>query len=166
MLLKETKTKRSGRQSTAITMPASPHYETTSPPLALYLPSDLGIIVPSQWLDLHRRWRPCDSPEGQLMLAVLAQALADYRQGTILERRSAKNWFSRRGEAFDFTCELIGVDADRVRKAIFSKAPESEPDEEPVTKGEQHEIPFGGTRGTRQRTTSASSLARAKPAGL
>ncbi len=66
------------------------------------------------------------------MLAVLAQALVDYRNGTILERRSAKNWFSRRGEAFDFTCELIGVDPDRVRKAIISKTPVTDTDAQAV----------------------------------
>jgi hypothetical protein len=127
MPLPKNKTKRGGRQSTALP-PCIATQSTTAP----YLPTDLGIIVTSQWTDLNRRHRPCDSPEGQLMLAVLAQALADYRQGTVLERRSARNWFSRRGEGFDFTCELIGVDPDRARKAILSSAPAAEPDTEAV----------------------------------
>jgi hypothetical protein len=66
------------------------------------------------------------------MLAVLAQALVDYREGNLLERRSAKNWFSRRGEGFDFTCELLGVDPDRARKSILSAASTMASDAEPV----------------------------------
>jgi hypothetical protein len=132
MLPEKSKTKHRGRQTMPGATMAFPSGARAQSAPALYLPADLGIIVPSQWADLHRRWRPCDSPEGQLMLAVLAQALVDYRHGTILERRSAKNWFSRRGEAFDFTCELIGVDPDRVRNAIVSKAPVTETDTQSV----------------------------------
>jgi len=126
------KTKRNRRQSMPAALPASPRatLRAKSSP-ELYLPNDLGIIVPRQWADLHRRCRPCDSPEGQLMLAVLAQALVDYREGNVLERRSAKNWFSRRGEAFDFTCELLSVDPDRARKWIFSQPPAAATDAEP-----------------------------------
>lgn len=124
MLMQKSKTKRNGRQSMPNAFPAPPRQaaRACSAP-ELYLPHDLGIIVPSQWAELHRRCRPCDSPEGQLMLAVLAQALVDFRQGTTLEQRSAKNWFLRHGEGFELTCELIGVDPDRVRKAIFSEHP-------------------------------------------
>jgi hypothetical protein len=131
MPLQKNKTKCVGRQSTAA-LPAPPPGITAQSAAAPYLPIDLGIIVPSQWADLHRCYRPCDSPEGQLMLAVLAQALADYRQGTVLERRSAKNWFSRRGEGFDLTCELIGVDPDRARKTILSSAPATHAETEAV----------------------------------
>jgi hypothetical protein len=60
------------------------------------------------------------------MLAVLAQALVDYREGNLLERRSAKNWFSRRAEGFEFTCELLGVDPNRARNSILSPASETD----------------------------------------
>jgi hypothetical protein len=86
-----------------------------------YLPDDIGPIVPSQWVDINRPWRPSDSPEGQLMLAIFMQALIDFREGTMLERRSAKNWFLRRGEGFDATCELMHVDAGRVRNAVLER---------------------------------------------
>ena len=127
MLIQESKAKRNGRQSMPNAFRGAPRQATgmCSAP-ELYLPHDLEIIVPSQWADLHRRYRPCDSPEGQLMLAVLAQALVDFRQGTTLERRSAKNWFSRRGEGFELTCELLGVDPDSARKAIFSETAAAE----------------------------------------
>jgi hypothetical protein len=89
--------------------------------LSHYLPEDIGPIMPSQWLDINRPERPSDTPEGQLMLAVLAQALIDYREGTLLERRSAENWFLRRDEGFEAICELVGVDPDRVRKAVLEE---------------------------------------------
>jgi hypothetical protein len=133
MLIEKGKTKRDRRQSMPSDLPGllQPIIKANFKP-ELYLPNDFGIIVPRQWADLHRRCRPCDSPEGQLMVAVLAQALVDYRAGNVLERRSAKNWLSRRGEGFDFTCELLGVDPDRARTAILSQAPASEPDSESV----------------------------------
>jgi hypothetical protein len=84
-----------------------------------YLPEDIGPITPSQWLDMNRPLRPSDTPEGQLMVAVLAQALIDFREGTLLQRRSAQNWFLRRGEGFEAICELLGVDPDRVRTAVL-----------------------------------------------
>jgi hypothetical protein len=133
MLLQNGKTKRPRRQSMPASLPAPPRATIRAKPSPEpYLPNDLGMIVPRQWADLHRRCRPCDSPEGQLMLAVLAQALVDYREGNLLERRSAKNWFSRRGEGFDFTCELLGVDPDRARKSILSAASTMASDAEPV----------------------------------
>src|ERR1044072_8790599 len=133
MLLQNGKTKRTRRQSMPPALPA-PLRATVRVKAAPepYLPNDLGMIVPRQWADLPRRCRPCDPPEGQLMLAVLAQALVDYREGTLLERRSAKNWFSRRGEGFDFTCEVLGVDPDRARKSILSAASTMASDAEPV----------------------------------
>lgn len=131
MLLQKGKTKRTRRQSMPATVPAPPRPAIGAKAASeLYLPTDLGIIVPRQWADIHRRCRPCDSAEGQLILAVFAQALVDYREGNLLERRSAKNWFSRRGEGFDFTCGLLGVDPDRARKSILS--PASEADSESV----------------------------------
>lgn len=90
--------------------------------LAHYLPEDIGSITPSQWLDINRPERPSDTPEGQLMLAILAQALIDYREGTVLERRSAENWFVRRGEGFEAICELVGIDPERVRKAVLKES--------------------------------------------
>ncbi len=119
----EDKTKGSGRQLTDAGLA-----RVGGGAQAHYLPSDLGPIVAVQWADLHRRSGLCDSPEGQLMLAVLAQALSDYRTGSVLERRSAKNWFSRRGEGFDETCELLGIDPERARQAIFSDNPQTEAD--------------------------------------
>lgn len=85
----------------------------------LYLPDTLDTIEPSQWADLHRMSRFSDTPEGGLLLAIFAQALDDYRHGTVLQQRSAKNWFERRDECFEYICELLGVDADRVRKAVL-----------------------------------------------
>jgi hypothetical protein len=86
-----------------------------------YLPDDLGAIVPSQWLDMHRRWRPSDTPEGRLLLAVLAQAVIDLREGTMLERRSAENWLIRREEGFEAICELFGFDPDAIRKKLLAE---------------------------------------------
>ncbi|HEX9446046.1 MAG TPA: hypothetical protein VGA73_18145 [Candidatus Binatia bacterium] len=84
-----------------------------------YLPDTVGTIEPPQWADMNRTSQVCDSPEAGLWLAILEQALADYRFGTVLERRSAKNWFARKDECFEFICELMGVDPDRVRKAVL-----------------------------------------------
>ena len=97
------------------------HRHKFSTALDCYLPDDIGPIVPSQWVDINRPWRPADAPEGQLMLAILAQALIDYREGTILERRSAENWFARSGEGFEAICELLDINPGRVRQAIIKE---------------------------------------------
>ncbi|HTM10962.1 MAG TPA: hypothetical protein VL754_21465 [Verrucomicrobiae bacterium] len=86
-----------------------------------YLPDEIGAIVPAQWKDIHRPWRPSDAPEGRLLLAILEQALIDLREGTMLERRSAKNWLLRPGEGFDAICELFGFDADAIRKKLLAE---------------------------------------------
>jgi len=86
-----------------------------------YLPEDLGGLVPAQWLDMNRRWRPSDTPEGRLLLAVLAQAVIDLREGTMLERRSAENWLMRREEGFEAICELFGFDAEAVRRKLLKE---------------------------------------------
>ena len=86
-----------------------------------YLPDDIGAIVPAQWLDMNRCWRPSDTPEGRLLLAILAQAVIDLREGTMLERRSAKNWLARRGEGFEAICELFGFDPDAIRKKLLEE---------------------------------------------
>jgi hypothetical protein len=71
-------------------------------------------------------------PERRVWLAVLVQAVQEWRQGTLRARREAEAFLFRDGKDFDLVCSGAGLDASSMRARLSRlRAPSMVPSELP-----------------------------------
>lgn len=93
---------------------------------------DGGCLLPAQFYTSNKRPKVFDG-ETRLMVAVLADAIHCYLRdlnATVVTQRielaELERWFNSRDErnvfGFQNLCEVLGIDAERLRKALRAEA--------------------------------------------